>query len=65
VLAAKARAVLEGRIHVSCNDVAKAAVPVLRHRIITNFAADSEGLSTTVLVERLLKTIEQPDDKDY
>ena len=65
VLAAKARAVLEGRIHVSCNDVVKAAVPVLRHRIIANFAADSEGLSTTVLVERLLKTIEQPDDKDY
>lgn len=65
VLAAKARAVLEGRIHVSCSDVVKAAVPVLRHRIIANFAADSEGLSTTALVERLLKTIEQPDDKDY
>jgi MoxR-like ATPase len=65
VLAAKARAVLEGRIHVSCNDVVKAAIPVLRHRIIANFAADSEGLSTTALVERLLKTVEQPDDKDY
>ncbi|HRR33142.1 MAG TPA: AAA family ATPase [Kiritimatiellia bacterium] len=65
VLAAKARAVLEGRIHVSCNDVVKAAIPVLRHRIIANFAADSEGLSTTAIVERLLKTIEQPDDKDY
>ena len=65
VLAAKARAVLEGRIHVSCSDVVKAAVPVLRHRIIANFAADSEGLSTTAIVERLLKTIEQPDDKDY
>ena len=65
VLAAKARAVLEGRIHVSCSDVVKAAIPVLRHRIIANFAADSEGLSTTALVERLLKAIEQPDDKDY
>ena len=65
VLAAKARAVLEGRIHVSCNDVVKAAVPVLRHRILANFAADSEGITTTALVERLLKTIEQPDDKDY
>jgi len=43
----------------------KAAIPVLRHRIIANFAADSEGLSTTALVERLLKAIEQPDDKDY
>ena len=65
VLAAKARAVLEGRIHVGCSDVIKAATPVLRHRIIANFAADSEGISTTALVERLIKTIEQPDDKDY
>ncbi|MFA6630781.1 MAG: AAA family ATPase [Kiritimatiellia bacterium] len=65
VMAAKARAVLEGRIHVSCSDVVKAAVPVLRHRIIANFAADSEGLSTTAIVERLLKAVEQPDDKDY
>ncbi len=65
VMAAKARAVLEGRIHVSCSDVVKAAVPVLRHRIIANFAADSEGISTTALVERLLKTVTQPDDTDY
>ena len=65
VMAAKARAVLEGRIHVSCGDVVKAAVPVLRHRIIANFAADSEGISTTALVERLLKTVTQPDDSDY
>ena len=65
VLAAKARAVLEGRIHVSCADVVKAAVPVLRHRILANFAADSEGIATTDLVQRLLKTVEQPDDKDY
>lgn len=65
VLAAKARAVLEGRIHVSCNDVIKAAVPVLRHRIQANFAADSEGISTMDLVNRLVKEIEQPDDTDY
>ena len=65
VLAAKARAVLEGRIHVGCSDVIKAATPVLRHRIQANFAADSEGISTTALVERLIKTIGQPDDKDY
>ncbi len=65
ILAAKARAVLEGRIHVSCADVAKAALPVLRHRILANFAADSEGITTSALVERLLKTIEQPNEKDY
>jgi MoxR-like ATPase len=65
VLAAKARAVLEGRIHVGCSDVVKAALPVLRHRILANFAADSEGITTSDLVARLLKTVEQPDDKDY
>jgi len=65
ILAAKARAVLEGRIHVSCADVVKAALPVLRHRILANFAADSEGITTSALVERLLKTIEQPAERDY
>ncbi|NLL84500.1 MAG: FHA domain-containing protein [Lentisphaerae bacterium] len=65
VLAAKARAVLEGRVHVSCADVAKAALPVLRHRILANFAADSEGISTSDLVDRLLKEIEQPGERDY
>jgi MoxR-like ATPase len=65
ILAAKARAVLEGRIHVSCADVVRAALPVLRHRILANFAADSEGITTSDLVARLVKTIEQPDDKDY
>jgi MoxR-like ATPase len=65
ILAAKARAVLEGRIHVSCADIVKAAIPVLRHRIQANFAADSEGITTMKLIERLVKEIEQPDDKDY
>ena len=65
VLAAKARAVIEGRIHVSCNDIRLAALPVLRHRILTNFAADSEGLAAPKLIERLLKTIEEPSEKDY
>jgi MoxR-like ATPase len=65
VLAAKARAVLEGRIHVSCNDVIKAAVPVLRHRIQSNFAADSEGITTMDLVNRLVKEVEQPGENDY
>ena len=65
ILAAKARAVMEGRIHVSCNDVRQAAIPVLRHRLLTNFTADSEGVSAMNVVERLLETIEQPDEKDY
>jgi MoxR-like ATPase len=65
ILAAKARAVLEGRIHVSCADIRAAALPVLRHRILTNFAADSEGLTSSHLVTRLLDAIPQPNEKDY
>ena len=65
VLAAKARAVLEGRIHVSCNDIRNAALPVLRHRILTNFTADSEGLSSRNIVERLLAEIKEPGTDAY
>jgi len=65
ILAAKARAVLEGRIHVSCADIRRAALPVLRHRLYTNFAADSEGITPAVLIERLLKTVEEPAADDY
>ena len=65
VLGAKARAVMEGRIHVSCEDVRRAAVPVLRHRILTNFTADSEGLNPADLVGRLLETVEEPSETDY
>lgn len=65
VLAAKARAVLDGRIHVSCRDVRVAALPVLRHRIFTNFTADSEGVTPVKLIERLVETIQEPTEKDY
>jgi len=65
VLAAKARAVLEGRIHVSCNDIRRAAIPVLRHRLITNFAADSEGLTTMDIVKKLLEEVKEPGAEDY
>ena len=65
MLAAKARAVLEGRIHVSCNDIRSAALPVLRHRILTNFAADSEGLKSSDIVQRLLAEIKEPGSETY
>ena len=65
VLAGKARAVLDGRIHVSCNDIRAAAIPVLRHRILTNFAADSEGLRPMDIVNKLLDEIKEPDETTY
>jgi MoxR-like ATPase len=57
VLAAKARAVLYGRYHVSTDDIRAVAGPVLRHRIITNFNAEAEGLKPDDLVERLIKAV--------
>ena len=65
ILAAKAMAILEGRIHVSCNDIRRAAIPVLRHRLLTNFAADSEGRTPMSLVQELIKTVQEPSEKDY
>jgi MoxR-like ATPase len=53
VLAAKARAVLHGRYYVACEDVRAVAVPVLRHRIITNFNAEAEGIKPDAIVQRL------------
>ena len=57
VLAAKARAVLHGRYYVSTEDIRAVAGPVLRHRIITNFNAEAEGIKPDDIVERLIKTI--------
>lgn len=54
VLGAKARAVLQGRYYVSQDDIRAVALPVLRHRIKTNFAADAEGISTDDIIRRLL-----------
>ena len=56
LLGAKARALLNGRTYVSTEDVQALASPVLRHRIVTNFSAESEGITTDRVVEELLKT---------
>ena len=57
ILGAKARAVLHGRHHVSCEDVRAVAAPVLRHRIITNFNAEAEGIKPDEIVHRLADII--------
>jgi MoxR-like ATPase len=57
VLGAKARAVLHGRYYVSCEDIRAVAAPVLRHRIITNFNAEAEGIKPDDLVKRLADMI--------
>jgi MoxR-like ATPase len=64
ILAAKARAVLHGRYYVSCEDVRAVAPPVLRHRIITNFNAEAEGIKPDNIVQRLIDVIPRdPNEK--
>ena len=60
VLGGKARALTSGRYHVSFEDIRALTHPVLRHRIITNFHAQSEGITTDILVDRLLKAVPLP-----
>ena len=60
VLGGKARALVKGRYNVSCQDVRVLAKPVLRHRILTNFHAESEKIKTSDIVGRLLETTPPP-----
>ncbi len=60
VLAGKARAVMNGRYNVSCEDIRASAPPVLRHRILLNFQAESEKLDTDKIVSRLLEAVPEP-----
>ena len=55
LLGGKARALLNGRTHVSTDDIQALAAPVLRHRIVTNFSAESEGVTTDKVIDELLK----------
>ena len=56
LLGGKTRALLNGRSHVSTDDIRALAAPVLRHRIVTNFAAESEGVTADSVIERLVAT---------
>ena len=61
ILAAKARAMMNGQYYVSCEDVSAVAPAVLRHRLIPNFTAQSEGLTADDIVRKILETI-PPDE---
>jgi MoxR-like ATPase len=66
ILAGKARALLKGRYHVSTEDIRQVALPVLRHRIVTNFNAEAEGMKSDAIVKRLMESIarQQYDELD-
>jgi MoxR-like ATPase len=55
ILGGKARALLYGRTHVQTDDIQALAYPVLRHRLLANFTAASEGVTTDIVIERMLK----------
>jgi MoxR-like ATPase len=60
VLGAKARALTSGRYHVSFDDIRAMAHPVLRHRVLTNFRAESEGVTTDSIIDELLSAVAAP-----
>ena len=60
ILACKARALMHGRYHVGFDDVRALVRPVLRHRVILNFHAQSERVTVDQLVERLLAAVPVP-----
>ena len=60
VLGSKARALTQGRYHVNYEDIRSLAHPVLRHRVLTNFRAESEGVSTDSIIDELLSAVPVP-----
>jgi len=60
VLGAKARALVQGRTHVSPDDIRMLAAPVLRHRILVNYRAEAEGTNVETIIRRLLETLKEP-----
>jgi MoxR-like ATPase len=60
VLAGKARAILYGRYNVSCDDIRAMAHPVLRHRILLNFQAESEKVDSDQVIKKLVESVPEP-----
>jgi MoxR-like ATPase len=56
-MAAKAHALLEGQVYVGCQNVAQVAPAIMRHRMGLNFAAQSEGVTPDMVVERIIEAI--------
>jgi MoxR-like ATPase len=63
ILGSKARALLHGRTHVSTEDIQALAKPVLRHRLVINFAAESDGVTQDQIVDRLIEMTPTKEDE--
>ena len=64
IMAAKARAMLNGQVYVSCDDIAAVALPIFRHRIIPNFAAQSESVTADDITRRILESVPRDEKVD-
>ncbi len=60
ILGGKARALIHGRYHVSVSDIQALAKPILRHRVIPNFYGEAEGITSDIIVDRLLAAVQVP-----
>ena len=63
ILGAKARALLHGRTHVTCEDIQTLARPVMRHRLVLSFTAESEGVTADAVIQRILETTPTKEDE--
>ncbi|MGL4553673.1 MAG: AAA family ATPase, partial [Gemmataceae bacterium] len=63
IVGGKARAILRGRVHVTVEDIRAVALPVLRHRVVTNFSADAEGVTTDDIIRKLLAAVPAPQEQ--
>jgi len=63
VVGAKARALMQGRSHVTVQDIQALAGPVLRHRIVVNFAAESDGITSDSIIDALLESTPTQEDE--
>jgi MoxR-like ATPase len=60
ILGAKARALLQGRVHVTVDDIRQLALPVLRHRVLVNYRAEAEGVTIDQVISRLIEHVPGP-----
>ncbi len=64
IIAAKARAILQGRVHATTSDVTAVALPVLRHRVITTFNAEAAGVTSDTIIAKLIQSMKPREDLD-
>src|SRR5262245_4817940 len=63
ILGGKARAILHGRMHVTTDDIREVAYPVLRHRLVTTFNADAEGVTRDQIIKKLIDAVPLPQEE--